>query len=50
MSYTSTQPHTEAPVTLPQPLPLQGDYVTQWILAIAILTKSLALLINVIKK
>jgi hypothetical protein len=49
MSDTTTQTHTEVPVASTPQLP-QGDSVTQLILAIAILTKALALLINVIKK
>jgi hypothetical protein len=50
MPSTTTQTQVQIPAAPAQSQPLQGDSITQIIIAIAILTKALALLINVIKK
>ncbi|MBW4542014.1 MAG: hypothetical protein KME43_23155 [Myxacorys chilensis ATA2-1-KO14] len=50
MPHTTTQPHTEVPITVTPPQPMQGDSTTQLVFAIAILIKSVALLIHTMKK
>ncbi|MBW4420677.1 MAG: hypothetical protein KME13_15815 [Myxacorys californica WJT36-NPBG1] len=50
MSYITAHSHTEVPITVTPPQPMQRDSTTQFILAIAILIKSVALLIHTMKK